>query len=82
MYTILWVDVVTTVSIIDEFESMIVVDLIVEQGTGSTLIADCEHTLLKIDDFANMVDGIATFEDISGPMNLVGVKSFNNWRIW
>ena len=57
---------------------MIVVDLIVEQGTGSKLIADCEHTLLKIDDFANMVDGIATFEDISGPMNLVGVKSFNN----
>ena len=45
MYATLRVDVETTVSTIDEFESMIVVDLTIEQGSGSTLVVDCEHTL-------------------------------------
>ena len=40
MYTPLRVDVETTVSIIDELESMIVVNLTVELGSGSTLVFD------------------------------------------
>ena len=69
----------TTVLTIDKFESMIVVDLTIEQGSGSTLIVDCEHTLSTINDFGNMVDVIVTFEDTSGPINLVDdAKTFSS----
>ena len=71
MYTPLRVDVETTVSIIDELKSMIVVNLTVELGSGSTLVFDGWLTLLIIYNFGNMVDEIATFEDTSVPINLV-----------
>ena len=63
MYATLRVDVETTVSTINDFESMVVVNLTVELGSGSTLVVDGEQTLSTIDDFGNMVDGIVTFED-------------------
>ena len=56
---------------IDEFELMIVVNLTVELGSESTLVVDDELTLSTFDNFGNMVDGIITFDDISGPINLV-----------
>ena len=71
MYTTLRVDVQTTVSTIDEFKSMIVVNLTVKLGNGSTLVVDGELILSTIDDFGNIVDGIVTFEDTSRPINLV-----------
>ena len=56
---------------IDEFESMIVVNLTVELGSGSTLVFDSELTLSTLDNFGNIVDGIVTFDDTSEPINLV-----------
>ena len=40
-------------------------------GSGSTLVVNGELTLSTIDDFGNIVDGIVTFEDTSGPIKLV-----------
>ena len=71
MYATLRVDVKTTVSTVDEFESMIVVNLTVELSSGSTFVVDCELTLSTLDNFGNMVDDIVTFDDTSGPINLV-----------
>ena len=45
-------------STIDEFESMIVVNLTVEVGSGSTLVVDGELISSTLDNFGNMVDGI------------------------
>ena len=56
---------------IDEFELMIVVNLTVELGSESKIVVDDELTLSTFDNFGNMVDGIVTFDDISGPINLV-----------
>ena len=56
---------------IDEFESMIVVNLTEELDSGSTLVVDDESTLSTLDNFGNMVDGIVTFDDSSGPLKLV-----------
>ena len=79
MYATLRIDVERIISTTDEFESIIVVDLTVELGSESTLVVDGELNLSTIDDFGNMVDGIVTFEDTSGPINLVGdVEFFNN----
>ena len=71
MYVTLRVDVETTVSTIGEFESMIVVNLTIKLGSGSTLVVNGELTLSIIYNFGNMVDEIATFEDTSVPINLV-----------
>ena len=49
MYVTLWVDIVQTVLIIDEFETIIVVDLTVEETSGSTLLVGGVQTLLTID---------------------------------
>ena len=67
MYATLWVDVVQTVSTIDEFETMIDIDLTIEQGSESTLFVSGEQTLSTIDGFGNMIGGIVTIEDTSGP---------------
>ena len=50
---------------------MIVVNLIEELGSGSTLVVDDELTLSTLDNFGNMVDGIVTFDDTSVLINLV-----------
>ena len=71
MYATLRVDVETSFSKIDEFELMIVVNLTVELGSESTLVADDESTLSTLDNVGNMVDGIVTFDDTSGPISLV-----------
>ena len=63
---------------IDEFESMIIVNLTEEPDSGSTLVVDDELTLSTLDNFGNMVDGIVTFEDTSEPINLVDdVETFS-----
>ena len=46
---------------------MIDIDLTIEQGSGSTLLVSGEQTLLTIDGFGNMIGGIVTIEDTSGP---------------
>ena len=56
---------------------MIVIDLKVEQGSGSTLIVDDEQNLTTSDNFGNIFDRIVTFEDTSGPINLVGDVDFS-----
>ena len=56
---------------IDEFVSMIVVNLGEELDSGSTIVADDELTLSTLDNFGNIDDGIVTFDDSSGPINLV-----------
>ena len=77
MYATLWVDVEQTVSTIDELETMIVVDLTIEEARGSTLFVGGVHTLSTIDGFGNMLCGILTVEDTSGPTILVGwVENF------
>ena len=48
---------------------MIVVNLTVELGSGSTLVVDDESTLSTLDNFGNMVDRIVTFDDTSRPIN-------------
>ena len=50
---------------------MIVFNLTEELGSGSTLVVDDELTLSTLDSFGNMVDGIVTFDDTSGPISLV-----------
>ena len=47
---------------------MIVVNLTVKLGSGSTLVVDDELTFSKLDNFDNMVDGIVTFDDTTGPI--------------
>ena len=49
MYATLWVDIVQTVSIIDEFETIIIVDLTVEETSGSSLLVGGVQTLSIID---------------------------------
>ena len=51
---------------------MIVVDLTIEEARGSTLFVGGVHTLSTIDGFGNMLCGILTVEDTSGPTILVG----------
>ena len=61
---------------IDEFESMIVVNLREGLDSGSTLVVD-DELIYQQYHFGNMVDGIVTFEDTSGSINLVGdVETF------
>ena len=56
---------------------MIVVDLTVELGSGSTLVVGDELNLSTLDSFENIVDGIVTFDDTSGSINLADeVKTF------
>ena len=50
---------------------MIVVNLTEELDSGSTLVVDDELTLSTLGNFGNMVDGIVTFDDTSGLINLV-----------
>ena len=56
---------------IDEFVSMIVVNLGKELDSGSTIVADDELTLSTLDNFGNIDDGIVTFDDSSGQIKLV-----------
>ena len=42
IYATLWVDVIPTVSTIDEFEIIMIIDLTVEEGSGSTLLVGGE----------------------------------------
>ena len=56
---------------IDEFVSMIVVNLGEELDSGSTIVADDELTLSTLDNFGNIDDGIVTFDDSSGQIKLV-----------
>ena len=58
---------------------MLFVDLIVEQGSGPTLLVAGEKKLSTIDNFGNMNGGIVTIEDTRGQKNLVdGVETFSN----
>ena len=82
MYVILWVDVVQTVSIVDEFKTMIFVDLTVEETSGSTLLDGGVQTLSIIDAFGNMIGWVLIVEDTIGPTIFVdGVACFNSWWI-
>ena len=54
MYATHRVDVETSFSKIDEFESMIVVNLTEELGSGSILVVDDELTLSTLDNFGNI----------------------------
>ena len=57
---------------------MIFVDLIVEQGSGPTLLVAGEKNLSTIDNFGNMNGGIVTIDDTRGQKNLVdGVETFS-----
>ena len=49
---------------------MIDVDLTVELSSGSTLVVGDELNLSTLDSFENIVDGIVTFDDTSGSINL------------
>ena len=54
MYATHRVDVETSFPKIDEFESMIVVNLTEELGSGSILVVDDELTLSTLDNFGNI----------------------------
>ena len=56
---------------IDEFVSIIVVNLREELDNGSTIVVDDELILSTLDNFGNIDDKIVTFDDSSGPIKLV-----------
>ena len=62
MYVILWVDVVQTVSIVDEFKTMIFVDLTVEETSRSTLLVDEGQTTSIIGWLGTMIVAILAVE--------------------
>ena len=71
MYATLRIYVEISFSKIDEFESMTIVNLREKLDNGSTFVIDDGLTLSTLDKFGNMVDGIMTFDDSSGPIKLV-----------
>ena len=68
MYATLLVYVVQT----DEFETIVIVDLTVEEASRLTVLVGGVHTLSIIDGFGNMIRGIVIVEDTSGSTILVG----------